>query len=78
MKTAFLLLVFQFIFYIKKEQDSLFFGHFLKVVDNKTQQSYLVGIILRKLKEGFWRLTQEIIWDTIAKKNICSCMAPGR
>ena len=35
---------------IKKEQDSLYFGHFLKVVDNKTQQIYLRGIILRKLK----------------------------
>lgn len=37
-------------FYIKKDQDSLYFGHFLKVVDNRIQQFCPAGIILRKLK----------------------------
>ena len=39
-------------FYIKRNEDSLYFGHFLKVVYSRTCEGREVWIKVRKLKEN--------------------------
>ena len=41
------------LFYIKKEEDSLYFRHFLKVVYNKAEGIMVLWINLRKLKFSY-------------------------